>query len=79
VYRTIKFLPSSGPKLFGLDTVHYEVEMSDWDKSKDYNNFWSGTINMEKPFSAPATVSLPHFYKADKSLQDSVVFYNEDN
>lgn len=51
-----------GPKIHGLETIHYELDMSSLSIQKKYNNKWNGTINLEKPFDAPVVVSLPHFY-----------------
>lgn len=51
-----------GPKIHGLETQHFELDMSSLSIQKKYNNKWNGTINLEKPFDAPIVVSLPHFY-----------------
>lgn len=53
---------SNGPKIYGLDTIHFELNIDNLNIDPKYNNQWNGTINMEKPFNAPAVVSLPHFY-----------------
>lgn len=52
----------SGPKLFGLDTLKFELSMDNLAVNEKYTNKWNGTINLEKPFEAPVVVSLPHFY-----------------
>lgn len=79
IFRTIRFLPSPGPELFGLDTIHYEVDPMFLKKSDDYYGLWDGTLNLEKPFMAPAVVSLPHFYQADPILSESVRIADEKN
>jgi len=33
---------------------------------------------MEKPFNAPAVVSLPHFYKSNSNLSDLITIKNKD-
>lgn len=48
-------------------------------KSDDYYGLWDGTLNLEKPFMAPAVVSLPHFYHADPVLSNSVTIKDEEN
>lgn len=52
----------NGPKLFGLDTLHFQLNIDNLAVNEKYTNKWNGTINLEKPFEAPIVVSLPHFY-----------------
>ncbi|CAK57119.1 unnamed protein product (macronuclear) [Paramecium tetraurelia] len=79
LYRVLELKStSSGPKIHGLDTIHFELSMDNLKIDPKYNNQWNGTINMEKPFNAPAVVSLPHFYQSQSNLSDLVTIVNKD-
>lgn len=68
---------SEGPEVFGLETVHLESHLDNFKKSPEYHSNWDGTTDLSKVMAAPIIVSLPHYYKADAELADSVSIVNE--